>query len=352
MTAADLVLSPPTDFEAGPRRSTRIRSKPPCLILNGNEPEDVKSGPAKQQKKKRKKLDSNLDIEDEDDDDDQVEIIATESTDIAPLFLRRQWQEQVRAQKKAKQEFLHSGVPDALRQQTAIQMALEQREVDIFPRISHVTQMDCLTANVMCCHKLPYPVFLTNLFKPVSHKRIATPATFASSLTRCSLRDQPRVIHVPPETNVLEWRQCKGLIQRLKEQHQLNFPFFKIMRSLLSKERNTDELLWTDVCGTTQWIDHLSNRKITHRLRSWLKEWQIKAGLKIDPCALQKKAPAAAVNSKINKRKRIDSEASENSDVVVEDIIHREWKDDSNDSTNDRVMPFTCQYVDFANFII
>ena len=48
-------------------------------------------------------------MKDSTDNDDELEII---SEDIAPVFLKKKWDDEARAVKKAKQEFLLSGVPE------------------------------------------------------------------------------------------------------------------------------------------------------------------------------------------------------------------------------------------------
>ena len=107
--------------ESAPRRSSRMRIKPMALR---DEPEEFQ--PKKILKKKRKKGKI--------DDDDELKIL---SEDIAPVFLKKKWEDEARAVKKAKKEFLFSGVPEVLKQQTTALIALEQRPVEIFPKISH-----------------------------------------------------------------------------------------------------------------------------------------------------------------------------------------------------------------------
>jgi len=304
------------EFEAAAepvRRSTRLVKKPVHT-------DDVKPSKAIEVEgvklSKRRKRERNTDVSDVDDD------IQFVSGEVAPIFLTRKWAEEFQVVKKAKQEFLFSGVPEVLKQKAVVQLELEQRPVEIFPRISHVTQFSA-------DHKpLPYPEELKSILsKPLPlQKKIQRPTTFPSSL------NSPLQVEVATaeqlnrsQTSPLDWRFCKDWISGLKEEHNLDFPFFRVLRALLAKS-NSDHQLWTDAYAPTNSLDVLANRKSIQYLKNWLNKWKLRAGEEVVATPKKKKKPPA-VASKAAKRKRINSEGLDIDDieVVVEEKSNSEW---------------------------
>lgn len=276
-----------------------------------SEPEEVET--KKAPKKKRKK--GELKKKQEDDD---VKIL---SEDIAPIFLKKKWEEEARAVKKAKQEFLFSGVPEVLKQQTAVFIALEQRPVEIFPKISHVTQSGSRP------WRLPYPDQLSLVLREnLSHSKINRPTIFSSSLNS-SLIEPSSVANRSTslrQASCLEWRYCKEWITRLKEDHSLSYPFFRTLRMLLPKANKEsdgeNELPWTDAYAPKQSVDILAhNRKPAQRLKTWLNQWKLKAGEEV---TLSPKKPV----KKIGKRKRIASDCSDSDEIAADETSNASWK--------------------------
>jgi hypothetical protein len=263
-----------------------------------------------------------------------VEIILE---DVAPIFLKKKRQEEVRALKKAKQDFLFSGVPEVLKQQTLVQQALEQRLVEIFPRVNHVTQAGSRP------WQLPYPDSLEKILLSKSQEEllIQQPLTFSSSL------NEPAVAIVPTQSTStsrsiekqatsLDWRYCKNHITKLKEEHGLAFPFFRTLKALLSKtNRENGTFLWTDAYAPTCATDFLSvNRKSVNQLKTWLNQWKVKAGEEI---ITEPNKKAKATNKKLSKRKRIDSEETDPDEFLVDEKSNASWKSERTGS-EDRVI--------------
>ena len=274
-----------------------MKNKPVAKPLYCDNEEECKI----QKKNKPKKNNTNLPpIEDE------IEILAEE---VAPVFLRKKKQEETRAVKKARQDFLQSGIPELLKQQTAIRSALEQRDVEIFPRISHVTQLETKVTGSSSNFN-----FLASLIKPLICRQLPKRAMFDAKINKSfETTVQPLQNH-PSNGQNLEWHQCKEWIHHLKHARKINFPFFRTLRAMLSKERNTDEYLWSDVCATTQWIDSLANHGSVQQLQQWLKRWKLRAGEDVDP------SPKRRKTRKNVKRKRADFESSED-DMDVTDTV-------------------------------
>ena len=237
--------------------------------------------------------------------------------------MKKKWEEEARAVKKAKQEFLFSGVPEVLKQQTAALAALEQRPVEIFPKISHVTQAGSEP------WRLPYPDQLSLVLrKSLSHsKKINRPTTFSSSLNSMSNAGSinsacNRSISLK-QASYLEWRFCKEWITRLKEDHSLSFPFFRTLRTLLpraNKENDGDrDLPWTDAYAPKQSADILANNRMSsQQLKNWLNQWKLRAGEEV--AASPKKNP-----KKVGKRKRIASDCTDSEDAVVDEKSNSSW---------------------------
>ena len=300
------------DFEVATetvRRSARLVKKPLQLQEDGTEAKEVSS----EDKPRRRKRERISELESSDADDD-IQIISGE---VAPIFLKRKWKEEFQVIKKAKQEFLYSGVPEVLKQRTAVQLELEQRPVEIFPKISHITQ-------VAPNHKpLPYPEQLKSLLKPLDVKEIRRPTTFPSSLNSPS-EAEPPVEKLTPPTSPLEWRLCKEWISGLKENHNSDFPFFRALRGLLSKSNAGEDFLWTDAFAPTDSLDILANRKPVQQLKQWLNQWKIRAGEQVISTPKKKNKKAVA---KVGKRKRIDSNGPDFDDLV-EDKSNSDWNSD------------------------
>ena len=281
-----------------PRRSVRLKEKPVTIPVQSDEEEakvDYK------QKKKRFKSAPNSKT------DNDIEIVAEK---VAPIFLQIKKLEAEKAFKKAKQDFLQSSIPETLKQQVVLQSALEQRDVEIFPLVSHITQLESQ------CISLPSNViFLNSLLRPVVNVSIPSSILFDPNLNRAQqvpitpINDRKSSVS---EQN-LEWLQCKDWIWHIKERH-VNFPFFRCLRNMLVKGRTSEEHLWNDVCGTKHWNENLANTNTVHHLKQWLKEWKIKAGDVVEAATKKKRSKAATV-----KRKRIDSDASELDGESVDD---------------------------------
>lgn len=306
----DLLLSDnseDSDFHDGPRRSTRIRLKPPTTPLESDPEIEV---PVKKVLRKKRKKAGGANTS---KDDDEIKII---SEDIAPIFLKKKRDEEMRAVKKAKQDFLFSGVPEVLKQQTIVQQTLEQRPVEIFPRISHVTQAG---SQPWC---LPYPNQLSLMLrKNPSESVVNRPTTFSSSLNSLSVAVSQRSIY-PKQASYLEWRYCKEWITRLKEDHSLSFPFFRTLRALLPKANKEDGNVvpWTDAYAPKRSVDILANRKPAQRLKNWLNQWKLKAGEEV---ILSPKKTAA---TKVGKRKRISSDCSDTEEApAAEEVSNQSW---------------------------
>ena len=275
-----------------------------------SEPEEVETKKVPKKKHKKRELKRKKEVDDED-----VKIL---SEDIAPIFLKKKWEEEARAVKKAKQEFLFSGVPEVLKQQAAVSIALEQRPVEIFPKISHVTQAGSQP------WRLPYPDQLSLVLKKItSHSKINQPTTFSSSLNSSLVVSAAHRSITPKQASCLEWRYCKEWITRLKEDHSLSYPFFRTLRTLLAKaNKETDggnELPWTDAYAPKQSIDILANnRKTAQRLKTWLNQWKLKAGEEV---TLSPKKPV----KKVGKRKRIASDSTDTDEAVVDETSNTSW---------------------------
>lgn len=307
-----------SDSKEGPRRSTRIRVKPVALR---DEPEEELVEPKQISKKKRKKGE----MKGKANSEDELVIL---SEDIAPIFLKKKWEEEARAVKKAKQEFLFSGVPEVLKQQTAALAALEQRPVEIFPKISHVTQAGSQP------WRLPYPESLV-LRKSLPHsKKINRPTTFASSLNSNagSIHSACNRSISPKQASYLEWRFCKEWITRMKEDHSLSFPFFRTLRTLLPRanmERDGDrDLPWTDAYAPKQSADILANNRMSsQQLKNWLNQWKLRAGEEVA-------APPKKVSKKVGKRKRIASDCTDSEDAVVDEKSNSSWNPEEEEVIN------------------
>lgn len=289
------------DLKDAPRRSVRLRSKPPPPTPT---PEPEAEEPKKVIKKKRKK-----DLSCGDDEDD-IEVL---SEDVAPIFLKKKFQDEARAIKKAKQDFLFSGVPEMLKQQTTAQQKLEERLVEIFPKTSHVTQAGSRPWN------LPFPEKrLLSLVAEakLSEAELLRPRRFSPSLTLSrDGPDKPSQQEIPTQVPVLEWRDCKQVIKKMKEDFSLSFPFFRALRNLLPKSsgENFHNLLWTDAYAPKCSADFLvTNRKPASQLKAWLNQWKLKAGEEVP-------VPPKKPVRKNAKRKRIDSDGPELEDEVVLD---------------------------------
>ena len=306
--------------QAGPRRSTRVRLKPIAF----DEPKEVES--KKVPRKRRKKGSVKEPVE---EDDGDIEII---SEDVAPIFIKKKLEEEQRAVKKAKQEFLFSGVPEVLKQQNAIQVALEQRPVEIFPKISHVTQAGSRP------WKLPYPDHLTPLLKKNTPcLKLNYPLAFptgvnSSQADRCSSYRSTTLV----QASHLEWRYCKDWITRLKEENSLSFPFFRTLRTLLLRSTKNGEdgslLPWTDAYAPQQSMEILvNNRKPSQRLKEWLNQWKRRAGEEV--LSSPKKS-----SKKMGKRKRISSDGSGMDEPVVNETSNSSWNPDEQVKIVDRFL--------------
>ena len=281
----------------------------------------TKKVPKKKRKKEKKQTHG------ANDDDDEVEII---SEDVAPIFLKKQRQEEARALKKAKHDFLFSGVPEVLKQQAVVQQALEQRPVEIFPRISHVTQAGDRP------WRLPYPDSLNSILvlkSPVEDSSVQLPSAFSSSLNETAIPYVPETTNTSrsmgKQATCLDWRDCKNLIIQLKDNHGLAFPFFRTLKALLSKaNRGNGISLWTDAYSPSCSDEILAaNRKPVNQLKIWLNQWRLKAGEDINP---EPKKKTKVANKKMNKRKRIDSEDSD--EFLVDEKSNASWKSERTDS--------------------
>lgn len=311
-----------SDLKDGPRRSTRLRFKP--ISLREEEPEEVEiqKTPSKKRKKEAKKRKV----------DDDVQIVSDDL--VAPVFLKKKWDEEARALKKAKQEFLFSGVPEVLKQQTAVQTALEQRPVEIFPKISHITQ-----AGSRPWH-LPYPDKLSSMLRKIPlQPEIKRPTTFSPSLNTCHVDTNSSICHRSEsvqQASCLEWRFCKDWITRIKEDHSQSFPFFRTLRTLLSKVNKEggggEDLPWTDSYAPKKSVDILANnRKPAQRLKNWLNQWKLRAG---EEATL---SPKKSVK-KVGKRKRIASIDSDSEEAVVDDSSRDSWKPEEEEVQNDLLL--------------
>lgn len=264
-------------------------------------------------KKKRKK-------DEKCGDDEDVEIL---SEDVAPIFFKKKLQEEARAVKKAKQDFLFSGVPEVLKQQASTQQKLEQRPVEVFPKISHVTQAGSRPWN------LPFPDKCLLLLAPSSEicqKEPVQPRAFSSCLSLLrSACEQPSQKKTSIQIPFLEWRDCKLIICKMKEDLSITFPFFRTLRNLLPKsaQENHQNMLWTDAYAPKSSADFLqTNRKPANQLKMWLNQWKLKAGEEVAPSP---KKP----RRKTGKRKRISSDGSELDDeVAVEERSNSSWCSD------------------------
>ena len=303
--------------DAGPRRSSRIRSRPTTLQIARPEEEEelpAKKGPRKRRRKEKKTPGASSGVE---SDDDVIEVV---SETVAPIFMKKKYQEEARAIKKAKQEFLFSGVPEVLKQQTVIQQALEQRPVEIFPKISHVTQAGSRP------WALPYPTSLDSILQPTKDdQEIRLPVTFSSTLNSHPSEGMPFIQPVV-QAAAMEWRYCKDWINLLKEEHGLTFPFFRTLRNLLSKaSRISGEALWTDVYAPNCSADILpTNRQPAATLKAWLNQWKLRAGEDVQPEPKKKKTTKDGKK----KRKRLDSEedGSELEDATPDEKSNGSWK--------------------------
>lgn len=144
----------------GPRRSTRLRFRLTREKPAATSADDEEGQPPKKQKRVRQmRLRSPPEEPPAAAPEPDIEIVAEDSSRaaVAPIFLRRGKRDSYRAVQKAKLEFLHSGVPEALRQQQAVQAILQDRPVELFPKISHVLQCPV--------HRLPYPSSLDRWLK-------------------------------------------------------------------------------------------------------------------------------------------------------------------------------------------
>lgn len=250
------------------------------------------------------------------EDNDDLEIIAE---DIAPIFMKKKWGDEARAIKKAKQEFLFSGVPEVLKQQTAALVALELRPIEIFPKISHVTQ-----AGSQPWH-LPYPAGFSRLLrKSLPRAKINRPTTFSSNLNSPNVdinSSSNRSVSLK-QAAYLEWRYCKDWIIRLKEDNSLSFPFFRILRTLLPRSNKEDDgsqhLPWTDAYAPKHSSDILANnRGPSLQIKTWLNQWKLRAGEEI--AILPKK------KAKIGKRKRISSDCTDSEEAGVDETSNGSW---------------------------
>lgn len=326
-----------TETKEGPRRSTRLRFKPIALREDEDEFQEVEiqKTPTKKRKKEAKKRKV----------DDDVKIISEDL--VAPVFLKKKWEEEARAIKKAKQEFLFSGVPEVLKQQTAVQTALEQRPVEIFPKISHVTQAGSRP------WYLPYPDQFSSMLRKVPlRSEIEQPTTFSSSLNTCHVDTNTSTCHgleSVQQAPCLEWRFCKDWITRMKEDHSLSFPFFRTLRTLLSKVSKEggegEDLPWTDAYAPKQSVDILANnRKPAQRLKNWLNQWKLRAGE--EATLLPKKS-----TKKVGKRKRIASDDSDSEEAIVDDSSRGSWKPEE-DEVQKNLLLMNYQTTLFIFFII
>lgn len=278
------------------------------------EEEELPTGkkvPRKRRRKEKTALGTNSGVE----SDSDIEVV---SASVAPLFRKKQQQEEARAIKKAKQEFLFSGVPEVLKQQVIVQQALEQRPVEIFPKVSHVTQAGSRP------WALPYPAGLDSILLPHREHPIHFPTTFSADLNARPTAETPTTQLVVQAAS-MEWRYCKDWITLLKEDHGLSFPFFRTLCNLLPKaNRNEGEALWTDVYAPSCSADILSTNKSTvGQLKTWLTQWKLRAGEVVEP---QPKKLTAAKNGK-KKRKRMDSEdGTDPEEYVPDERSNGSWK--------------------------
>jgi len=286
--------------------------------------ENVSEVVSDESKPKQRKRHRKSELESSDADED-IQIISGE---VAPIFLKRKWKEEFQIIKKAKQEFLYSGVPEVLKQRHAVQLELEQRPVEIFPKISHITQV------APDQKPLPFPEKLKSILKPLNLKEIPRPTTFPSSLNSPS-EVEPSVAKLTPPTSPLEWRLCKEWISGLKENHNLDFPFFRALKGLLLKSNAGDDMLWTDAFAPANSFDIFANKKSVQQLKHWLNQWKIRAGEQAISTPKKKpKKPAI----KTGKRKRIDS-GGPDFDDLVEDKSNSDWNSDR-EHNEDQVTKF------------
>ncbi len=241
--------------------------------------------------------------------DSDVEIV---NDKVAPIFLKKQKKEEYRIIQKAKQEFLFSGVPEVLKQQVAVQQALEERPVEIFPRVSHVTQAGSRP------WRLPFPPALESFLRPLVTKPINQPVIFLASLN-----DPSTISSTPPRNQAtvaqavsMDWRFCKDWISQLKEKNALSFPFFRTLRNLLPKSsKSNGESLWTEIYAPSSSADVLpNNRQPMQQLKKWLNQWKAKAGEEVEKEPKTKKK-----KKKFGKRKRLDSDSGSDMEAEVMD---------------------------------
>jgi flagellar biosynthesis GTPase FlhF len=279
------------------------------------------------------------------DDCDELKIL---SEDIAPVFLKKKWEEEARAVKKAKQEFLFSGVPEVLKQQSAALTALEQRPVEIFPKISHVTQAGSRS------WRLPYPHQLSLVLrKSLSQsQKINRPKTFSSSLnskSNVSINSASNRSISLKQASYLEWRFCKDWITRLKEDYSLSFPFFRTLRTLLQRanSENDGDLPWTDAYAPKQSPDILSNNRMSsQQLKNWLNQWKLRAGEEV--AASPQKKP-----KKVGKRKRIASDCTDSEDVAVDETSNSSWNPEQEQVISRSFLSFcVCQRFVISNHFL
>lgn len=302
----------------GPRRSARVRSRP-ATVQAPEEPEDepiAKRGG----KKRRKKEQTNVDSVDKSDSD--IEIVTDK---VAPIFLKRKHHDEYQITKKAKQDFLFSGVPEVVKQRVAIQQALENRPVDIFPRVSHVTQAGL---RPWC---LPYPTSLESVLRRGPPAPVLQPVMFSNCLntaasSEVNAHSGPAVIQAAG----MDWRYCKDWISQLKEDYGLSFPLFRTLRNLLSKSSKSDgSTLWTDTYAPTSAADLLpTNKQSSQQLKSWLNQWKLKAGEAIEP---EPRKPRTGNN--LGKRKRLDSDYSDKEQIIADEKSCGSWN--SEESVNE-----------------
>lgn len=203
-----------------PRRSCTIQSK--------TEPEEQVS-PVKTQKGRKSRNDSIIEITE--DDEEYTPQKSTPNAKIAPMFMKPVPKPVLDPEVvKARQDFLMSGVPDKMRRDIDKQKKFDEKYevlMDLFPKVSHVTQNAEITPTVDLSRLLKF-------FEPGGD---ISPLKKLGKITDCKKQDFKRKPMLPVPLILLEEIVNKRDIIKNWKMHYDRFPTFKCYNQMREKYR-------------------------------------------------------------------------------------------------------------------
>ncbi|KAL5290756.1 ATAD5 family protein [Megaselia abdita] len=207
-----------------PRRSCTVQSSKP-------EPEEPPSPPKAPKGRKTKNDSSVIEVDEGSDYEDFTPHKSTPNAKIAPLFMKSVPKPVLDPEVvKARQEFLMSGVPDKMRRDIDKQKKFEEKYdvlLDLFPKVSHVTQNAAIT---------PY-VDLSKILKFLKQGDDVPLPRKLGKVTDCKKQDFKRKPMLPEPLILLEEIVNKRDIIKTWKMHYDRFPTFKCYNQMREKYR-------------------------------------------------------------------------------------------------------------------